>query len=277
MNWKERRQYWKAAMRIQSKIEAEYVPKVQKVIKKQVSSFLTDAKNLGFYGALGKWNTEITKGELYSVIMSLYKKSAITFANVVRRSIKGQKYLTMGRNEQWTQDVIRYLGAEGLTLVNWMDETSKQIIIDILKQGVNEGLGFEEVANRIADSAIADRWRIVRIVRTESMRAANYGAVLGAKSHGLLMKKEWISANDNRTRQWAHNDEFDHTVLDGQKVMMDDGFTQTGTKGLTVNVNQPGAPVQKDGSRTPGAFTINCRCVVGFEAVRDQNGRLIRN
>lgn len=263
-------------MRVQSKIEAEYVPKVQKVIKKQVSSFLNDAKEFGFSGALSKWNTEITKGELYNVIMSLYKKSGITFANMVQRSFKGVKYLTMGRNEQWTLDVIRYLGAEGLTLVNWMDDTSKQIIIDILQQGVNEGLGFEEVASRIMESSIADRWRIVRIVRTESMRAANYGAVLGAKSHGLLMKKEWISANDNRTRQWAHNDEFDHTVMDGQKVMMDDGFNQTGTRGITVSVNQPGAPVQKDGSRTPGAFTINCRCVVGFEPVRNEQGRLIR-
>ena len=271
MNWKERRSYWRQSIRVQAKIEAEYIPKVQRVIKNQLSSFIADAKVVGWMAAYNRWNMEVVKGDLFTIIMSLYKKSGITFANMSRMAVKPQlKYRTMGFNAEWTAAVIQYLGAEGLKLVNWMDDTTKQYIIDILSQGVSEGWGFDEVANKLMGSPIADKWRVLRVVRTESMRAANYGAVLGAKSHNLLMDKIWISAHDERVRQWSHKDQFDHLNLDGDKVGMEEQFRQTSLKGIEAVADQPGDP------KAPAAFTINCRCVVGFEAKRDANGRLIR-
>ena len=85
------------------------------------------------------------------------------------------------------------------------------------------------------------------------------------------MNKEWISAHDNRVRQWAHKDQYDHLALDGIQVGMNDKFTQTSLKGVQAVADHPGDP------KAPAAFTVNCRCVVGFEAKRDANGRLIRN
>ena len=271
MNWKERRSYWRQSIRVQAKIEAEYIPKVQRVIKDQISSFIAEARIVGWMTAYHRWNTTIVKGDLFNVIISLYKKSGITFANMSRRAVKsGLKYRTMGFNAEWTAAVIEYLGAQGLQLVNWMDQTTKQYLIDILSQGIIEGWGFEEVANKISESPIADKWRILRIVRTESMRAANYGAVLGAKSHNLLMDKVWISAHDERVRQWSHKDQYDHLQLDGNQVGMEEQFKQVSLKGVEAVADQPGDP------KAPAAFTINCRCVVAFEPKRDANGRLIR-
>jgi hypothetical protein len=271
MTWKERRQYWRQSTRVQARIEQEYFPKVQKVINQQLSSFIEDARREGWMKAYHAWNMEVTKGDLFTVIMSLYKKSGITFANMTRKAVRsGLKYRTMGFNAQWTKDIIEYLGRMGLQLVNWMEDTTKQWLIDIISQGLTEGWGFDEITNKIMDSPIADRWRILRIVRTESMRAGNYGAVLGAKSHGLLMDKLWISAHDERVRQWSHKDQFDHLALDGTLVAMDKPFEQVSLKGIKAEAQQPGDP------NAPAAFTVNCRCVVAFEPKRDANGRLIR-
>ena len=269
MNWSERRKYWRAFHRVQAQIEAKYFPRVQKILLKQISSFIDSAKGVGYQRAYHSWQMELFNQELNAAILSLYKKAAITFANMSRRAIKMRdKYSPMGFDEQWTRDVLEYLGTDGLNLVSWMDDSTKQIILDIITQGVQEGLGFDEVTSLIMKSPIADRWRVLRIVRTESMRAANFGAMLGAKSHKVVMEKVWISAHDERVRQFSHKDQFDHLRLDGTHLGMTEPFTQVGSKGLMAQAQQPGDP------KAPAAFTINCRCVVGFEPKRDVNGRL---
>ena len=64
------------------------------------------------------------------------------------------------------------------------------------------------------------------------------------------MKREWVSAQDDRTRDTS---EADHVDADGQTVGMKEPFTVSGEKLMF-----PGDP---SGS---AANVINCRCAVVF-------------
>jgi uncharacterized protein with gpF-like domain len=61
------------------------------------------------------------------------------------------------------------------------------------------------------------------------------------------MRKVWISAEDDRTRE-------DHIEADGQAVGMQDSFTIGGWE-----LAYPGDP------NGPAEQIINCRCTVGYE------------
>jgi uncharacterized protein with gpF-like domain len=66
------------------------------------------------------------------------------------------------------------------------------------------------------------------------------------------MRKEWVSAQDERTRT-SPPDEFDHIEADGQVVDMNEAFTVGGEQMMF-----PGDPGGSAGN------IINCRCAVVY-------------
>jgi uncharacterized protein with gpF-like domain len=93
------------------------------------------------------------------------------------------------------------------------------------------------------------RQRAALIARTETHGAANFGAQEAAKETGLQLRKEWVSASDERTRD-------SHRRADGQVVGMDEPFRIGGAR-----LMYPGDP---DG---PADETINCRCAVAHQVI----------
>src|SRR6185436_4857223 len=100
-------------------------------------------------------------------------------------------------------------------------------ILYLIQQGAISGYGFEKTAQMVSEVASIVRAR--RIVRTESVKAANLAGLRGAQRTGLAMDKEWINARDNRVRGNPlgkyPNAEFDHWDANGQRVPMDAAFT----------------------------------------------------
>ncbi len=124
-------------------------------------------------------------------------------------------------------------------------ETTREQIVAQVAKGQDEGLGVAAIAKRISDRVPSiSRTRGALIGRTETHSAANYGANEAAKETGLNLRKEWVSAEDERTRPA-------HAAADGQIVGMKETF-DVGGEGLMY----PGDPA---GS---AANTINCRCSV---------------
>lgn len=90
------------------------------------------------------------------------------------------------------------------------------------------------------------------IARTESVTAANTGALIVAKSTELDLNKEWLAASDNRVR--AH-----HIHLNRQIVPLNGYFHDHG-----VTMQHPGGRKQEDGTAVPAEMVINCRCTTLF-------------
>ena len=87
------------------------------------------------------------------------------------------------------------------------------------------------------------------IARTETHAAANAGADTAARETGLQLRKEWVSAEDERTRD-------SHRVADGDVADMDGAFA-VGADLLKYPGDPAGSPEE----------TINCRCAISHIVV----------
>lgn len=269
MNPKERRSYWLQIARIQRKIELEYIPKVQRILEGQKKKFIDTAeRDQSFNKAISDMALEIWNQDLADTIKSLHKKSGLTFANLTYGSLKKRYQKGFGFNEEFAQAIINELGRYGLEFVALIDEETKKVILEQIQKGAAEGLTFQQIVDNIKTIWVADEWRALRIVRTESMRAANVGHMVGAKKLNFEVEKVWIAAKDHRTRRQP-KDVYDHWVLDGTTKNIDEPWMQLGMKGVEAIAMQPGD------RQAPAGFTVNCRCTVAFQPKRDEQGNLI--
>lgn len=132
--------------------------------------------------------------------------------------------------------------------VGEITKTTRGKIADAITRGTEENLSDSEISKLIirrAGGSITNS-RALMIARTESHSAAQAGGLMAAQALGVVQSKEWIAAEDERTRE-------SHADADGQIVDIDDNFS-VGDASLSF----PGDP---DG---PAEEIINCRCVVKY-------------
>jgi uncharacterized protein with gpF-like domain len=124
-------------------------------------------------------------------------------------------------------------------------ETTRSSILGQIRRGQDEGLGTRAIAKLINSNVGGiSRMRGALIARTETHGAANYGADGAARATGLKLRKEWVAAEDERTRE-------SHRLADGKTVDMDQAFNVDGEQ-----LMYPGDPSASAGN------VINCRCAV---------------
>jgi uncharacterized protein with gpF-like domain len=204
--------------------------------------------------------------KLKQYIRKLHNDAGITMAKYnydkIRKSAGVKDSMTP--EQRWAA-VIKLFLEQGLTnLVNGITSTTKETIRKVLIQGMQEGWSIMQMMKEIEKSGI-NIYRAELIARTETTRAANQGAMLGAISTGLQTMKEWIAITDDRTRRIPRND-YDHLHMDGKNVPIDQPFTVPGLRSIDI-MEFPGDPNGSAGN------VCNCRCTVGFEVVRDSNGK----
>jgi hypothetical protein len=173
---------------------------------------------------------------------------------------------SMTPEQKWA-DIMRILIEKSLEkLVDDITETTKEKVRQALIKGVQENWDLRKIIQEIEKAGV-NAYRAELIARTETTKAANQGALLGAVSTGLQSVKEWIAILDDRTRR-TPRDMFDHFTMDGKQVPIDELFTVTGSES-TASMEYPGDPSGGLGN------ICNCRCTIGFEALRDANDKPI--
>lgn len=144
--------------------------------------------------------------------------------------------------------VLDWIEKVSLRKTYQITRTTREQLRNILARGQQEGLGTRAIAKMIRDDFgdVIGRARSETIARTEMHSAANAAQYIAADSLGVPMQREWIAADDERTRD-------DHAAASGQTVGMDEPFDVGGEQ-----LMQPGDP-----SGSPEQI-INCRCTTGF-------------
>jgi len=96
--------------------------------------------------------------------------------------------------------INRYFESGILKDCKGITDTTRNLIIAVLKTATGEGRSLDWIVNKltIESDLTPDRTRL--IARTETHTASNYAAFYAAAKTGLLMKKVWLSAGDNRVR-----------------------------------------------------------------------------
>jgi hypothetical protein len=151
---------------------------------------------------------------------------------------------------------FRYIALEAVRRrIVRISETTRANIVTQVERGFAAGLGQDGVAKLIREAVpeIA-RARSAVIARTETHGAAGYGAQGAAIETGLTLQKEWIAAEDERTRDTHEKAGQDYAVGGSiGPIGMDDYFDIGG-----FQAQFPGDP------SLPPEECINCRCCLGY-------------
>ncbi|NLH62501.1 MAG: phage portal protein, partial [Ignavibacteriales bacterium] len=126
-------------------------------------------------------------------------------------------------------------------------KATQKDLYDALIMGINEGEGIPKLANRLKtlfEETYKNRCKT--ITRTEVISANNKASVEAAKDGGMKYKI-WLTAIDEKTREW-------HAEADNQKVSINESFIVMGEE-----LDYPGDP------KGSPENIINCRCTVYFD------------
>jgi uncharacterized protein with gpF-like domain len=257
-----RREAQKKYNKRQAYWERVFKPKFLKVMKANNKHFTDNVRSFDSYQTV--LDRTILPVSFRDLMLELYKKASIPQAKEVYNDTRRRAMKAFDIQDLWLSNVIEYLEKEGLDLLTQsIADTQKKRLILIIEKGIEEGLSYDQIVKLIQSSDIWVR-NAERIARTETGRAMNYGHMVGAAALPFMTNKVWSAALDRRTRNVE--DHFDHYHMNGQTVGYDQPFVEPKTGELIMFPCDPKA--------SPGN-TVNCRCRVYFEPIRDANGRTI--
>ena len=226
-----------------------------KIAAKMISGERLNIYEAGYKGAL----SSISKQLGFDVNWSIYDKNqlkAILDSGV-------QPFSKIGAREVYDRSQRKYIRERALGKLG-DDRAIVARLQNELAQAVINGEGVQKIATRIKSVAEMSRRQAVTVARTESMRVANQGHMMGLEQardeYGIEMVKQWISTLDSRTRD-------SHNSLHLETAELDEPFSN----GL-MHPHADGPPEE----------IINCRCTVvsvlkgvdGGQAYKDLNERV---
>ena len=257
---------WQDYRKLYANALKQYSPKFKKELQNQVNTY---CRTLDY----NKISDKALKKTIYKLHLAMGTKMALISESVVKKSVKGV-YVPMEFKSQKTDAfqyaIIQVLQNDGLDqLAADITETTKEQIRRFLIQSAEQNLTLPQTIALLRTSGITD-YRAELIARTETGRAANIGSMVGATATGLVTVKEWIAARDNRTRR-EPRDHTDHLIMDGTKLPMEKQF-QVPNNQVGLGYELMDHPCD---SKASAANVCNCRCTLGYEAVRGANGKLL--
>lgn len=239
-----------------------YSPKFKQELQNQVDTFCR-TQDLNAISDKG------IKATIQRLHIAMGNKMAVIAEKDVKKGSKSHlgPLETKGtKTDLFSYVILQYLNTKGLAQLSGnITDTTKEQIRRFLIQGQEQGLTMPQIIELLKTTGITN-YRAELIARTETARAANIGSMVGAISTGLVTVKEWIATKDNRTRRMPR-DNADHLDMEGIKVAIDAKFEVRG-KGFIDYMLHPGD------STARAANICNCRCTLGYEALRDKNGKL---
>jgi uncharacterized protein with gpF-like domain len=266
MTAKERREYSQQYINQLNRLENRYTRKLYDALFSQINQFIEDMEANGLQAAQSRLYVSIGNDEITPVLQDLHKVSALYFGKKayyeIRRSAKKKiEKAGFGLSEEWLQAIIDFFNREYFALVQQISDTTRDQIFKVLSQAAEEGWSNDDIVKQLKAPEIP-AYRARLIARTELGKGAFFGRKLAADDSEWEIEKEWIAANDHRTRH-------SHRAVDGDVIDVDGKFAVSTPKGGTDYMLGPGDPTAS------AANLCNCRCSSATRAKRDENGRLI--
>ena len=262
---------WQDYRKLYANALKQYSPKFKKELQNQVNTYCRTQD----YNAI---SDKALKKTIYKLHLAMGTKMALISESAVKKSVKGV-YVPMEYKSQKTDAfqyaIIQVLQNDGLDqLAADITETTKEQIRRFLVESAQKNYTLPETIALLRTAGITD-YRAELIARTETGRAANIGSMVGATSTGLVTIKEWIASKDARTRRQPI-DQTDHLIMDGVKIPMNAKFQVPNIKGRLMGENGRYDPMEHPCDSSASASNVcNCRCTLGYEAVRGANGKLL--
>ena len=262
---------WQDYRKLYANALKQYSPKFKKELQKQVDTYCRTQD----FNAI---SDKSLKKTIYKLHLAMGTKMAQISESAVKRSVKGV-YVPLeyksSKTDAYQYAIIKVLQNDGLDkLTENITDTTKEQIRRFLIQSAEKNYTLPETIALLRTAGITD-YRAELIARTETGRAANIGSQVGATASGLVLTKEWIASQDARTRRQP-KDQTDHYNMDGVKIPMSAKFQVPNIKGRLLGETGRYDPMEHPCDSSASASNVcNCRCTLGYEAVRGANGKLL--
>lgn len=273
MNQAARQEYSELYAAQSKRIERKYMGEIFNALEWQVKQALPIIKDRGPEMAMGLIDLQVFNSKIEPIITNLHVTSGLFFANKglreINKAVRAQKVkaANFGFNDEWAEQIIAYFQKFLLQkAVIPISQTTRDQIMAVLQQAINEGWGYDKIAAEFADPTML-LWRARRIARTETLIASNYGLRLASEKSEYETGKEWIAANDHRTRHGHRR--VDGEVVDEELRFAVGVYNHKGILLRTEMMTGPGDP------EASAENVINCRCTSALVPMRDERGRLI--
>ena len=266
--------YHKTYLKLHKEYEAYAYPIIKKALDDQTGAVADFVNEDNFDNIELYIQFLVQQKPLYNGLEKIYTKvgvSAATFSyDWIRNSVPKTKkdFIIDFFNAAWYEEMVNYFRLIGGTKVTGIDNTTKDIINNLLANILGQNLSrrdqaklFEETLN---DPAF-NRARSLVIARTESTTAANHGINEGARSSDYEVQKFWINTKDKRTRK-------SHLAMTMDRIGLNQFFMVRDPKTNVVTEMMYPGDVGTALNNIPASEVVNCRCVMATEAIKDADG-----
>lgn len=238
--------YRETWLRLLSKYERRGLAVFRQSLRDTVNRIPFDNIETWNYKVLVEMN--VNNIEVQKAFFNLYYIIGLAHGKRVIKDLPRTKDLSLFESKYF--DFIRqWLAMNAGVMITSVTGELKDYIVKYIFDDINRGKDIRTIARELQkhiNSRSFYRWQIMRIVRTETTTAANLGAIQGGNSTGLIWEKQWLSAQDARTRR-PPKSHYDHYEMNGVKVPKGEMFNVNGDV-----IEYPGDPKAQAGNR------INC-------------------
>jgi hypothetical protein len=261
--------YHKTYLKLHKEYEAYAYPIIKKALDEQ-TGVVADFVNEDNFDDIELYIQFLVQQKpLYDGLEQIYTKvgvSAATFSyDYIRNSVPKTKkdFIIDFFNAVWYEEMVNYFRLIGGTKVSGIDDTTKNIVKNLLANILGQNLSRRDQA-KLFEETLNDpsfnRARSLVIARTESTTAANHGINEGARSSDYEVVKFWINTKDKRTR-------LSHLAMTQDRIGLNQPFLV-----LDPKTNEVTEMMYPGDVAAPAKEVVNCRCVMATEALKDDDG-----
>ena len=256
-----------------NEIEKSYTEALREIKRLIASIFEKLGDNITFADVTKYNRLSNLENQIVEILREQFKRNVHTTKSLLidlmrdsyNHTVNAHK-ITLGVNLGFgllSEETIKASIFNPMDRIKWTNrmEVNKKFYINQLKteltQGFIRGDGYGKIAKRVTEKTDIDKFKVMRILRTEGHRVQNAARVIAfdrispaAKRRGIEIVKIWVATLDERTRS-------SHREIDGQEANMIDGKLQF-TLPSGVHTVGPGLSgiAEED---------INCRCRVAMK------------
>ncbi len=247
MGSQSRETYWKAFETKRLSHERYGTLRIAKGLQDQIQTILDTLPEAGAPALLAGLDQFLKTAPLEQAYQDLYGRVGADFARTSFSDLSGK---SQKAEDDWIEFMRNFAINEAGTRIQSVSNVTLTRVRRVLQDGIDRGLGIEEIAANMERSNAVNRIRARVIARTEIVSASNRGSKLGAESTGLTLEKYWIVTPDGRERET-------HSAAASQSpIAKDEMFIVGGHE-----ADLPGDP------NLPPEESIQCRCSVAWGAV----------
>lgn len=227
--------------------QAKYEKKFKKALKPIWEEMKADVERSLKNGAGVYFDKKKYQDKFYEAAYELNKQIHDDFAEQAYNEIFATKGMKIKKEfDPNLHRIAIWIHNKSFKFAQQITQDTEEMLRQQLEEANENGEDLDQIMRRIAEvfDISATGYRAERIARTETISAANAGTIEGYRQTGLVQKKQWLAADDERTREW-------HAAADGQIVDLDGPFIVGGE-----SLDFPGDP-----NGSPENI-INCRCTV---------------